>query len=137
MRELTRTCSKIPIRERRSRTVQTAVDVVDAFYKSKDYIDQPAAIRAHARYALRVDDPAFFKNPTPENCPRNIKDPGYIKPKGYLESDLMIQTVSPFLKNEEFIIPEALTDGTYDFSGMPAGLFSLTAAGAVSGYRCP
>jgi hypothetical protein len=37
--------------------------------------------------------------------------------------------VSPFLKNEEFIVPEQRTDGTYDFSDMPAGLFALAAAG--------
>ncbi|KAF8184071.1 hypothetical protein K438DRAFT_1974663 [Mycena galopus ATCC 62051] len=119
------------LREHRSRIVQSGVDVVDALYKTKEYLDQPTTIRGHVKYALRHDGPAFFKVPTPENCPPNPKLDGYIAPKGYLESDLIIRAVSPFLKKHNFTIPDQRPDGSYDFSGMPKGLFSLVAAPGV------
>ncbi|KAJ7217496.1 hypothetical protein B0H12DRAFT_1032086, partial [Mycena haematopus] len=66
------------IRGRRSKIVQAGVDAVDALYKSKTYLDNPSVIRAHVKYALRVDGPAFFKVPIPENCPYNPTAAGYI-----------------------------------------------------------
>ncbi|KAJ7864088.1 hypothetical protein B0H14DRAFT_3862635 [Mycena olivaceomarginata] len=130
-------CSRLNdrIRERRSKIVQSGVDVVDALYKTEKYIGQPAVIRAHASWASRVDGPALYKIPTPEACPRDRTAQGYIKPKGFLESALMIQAVSLFLKNEHFVIPEKRADGTYDFSGLPQGLFSLAAAGIERGMK--
>lgn len=41
----------------------------------------------------------------------------------------MIKTITPFLKNEEYTMPDAKSDGTYDFSHMPTGLFGMAAAG--------
>jgi hypothetical protein len=38
---------------------------------------------------------------------------------------MILKTVAPFLKNEEFLIPEAGHDGGYNFSGMPIGLGSM------------
>jgi hypothetical protein len=66
------------IRERRSKIVQSGVDVVDALYKTENYIGQPAVIRAHASWASRVDGPALYKIPTPEACPRDRTAQGYI-----------------------------------------------------------
>ncbi|KAJ7850152.1 hypothetical protein B0H14DRAFT_3452072 [Mycena olivaceomarginata] len=131
-------CSRLNdrIRKRRSKIVQSGVDVVDALYKTEKYIGQPAVIRAHASWASRVDGPALYKIPTPEACPRDRTAQGYIvQTKRILESALMIQAVSPFLKNEHFVIPEKRADGTYDFSGLPQGLFSLAAAGIERGMK--
>ncbi|KAJ7469897.1 hypothetical protein B0H11DRAFT_2323047 [Mycena galericulata] len=117
------------IRERRSLIGQTALENVNAFFRTKHFLEQPGVIRKYARYAVRPDGPGFFKEPTPENCPPNPRAEGYIKPTGYLESPLMIQTVSVFLKNNEYHLPKQKADGTYDFSGLPAGLFGIAAAG--------
>ncbi|KAJ6575801.1 hypothetical protein B0H10DRAFT_2346804, partial [Mycena sp. CBHHK59/15] len=120
------------IRERRSLIAQTGLKVVDETFKGEDYIHQPVAIRTYAKYAARFDGPGFWKEPTPESSPRDPKAPGYIKGSGYLESVMIIQTVAPFLKNEGFSLPDAGVDGTYDFSGMPRGLFALAAAGYLT-----
>ncbi|KAJ7483081.1 hypothetical protein B0H11DRAFT_2279883 [Mycena galericulata] len=122
-----RTVSRI--RERRSLIAQTALEVVDELFQTSEYRDQPIAIRAYAGYASRFDGPAFWKVPTPENCPANPKAKGYIKGKQYLESPLIIKTVTQFLKNEHFSMPAPEADGTSDFSGMPIGLFAIAAAG--------
>ncbi|KAJ6609297.1 hypothetical protein B0H10DRAFT_2438604 [Mycena sp. CBHHK59/15] len=123
------------IRERRSLIAQTGLKVVDETFKGEDYIHQPVAIRTYTKYAARFDGPGFWKEPTPESSPRDPKAPGYIKGSGYLESVMIIQTVAPFLKNEGFSLPDAGVDGTYDFSGMPRGLFALAAAGVEHGLN--
>ncbi|KAJ7771417.1 hypothetical protein DFH07DRAFT_953585 [Mycena maculata] len=117
------------IRERRSLIGQTALENANAFFRTKHFLEQPGVIRKYARYAVRPDGPGFFKEPTPENCPPNPRAEGYIKPTGYLESPLIIQTVSVFLKNHEYHLPKHKADGTYDFSGLPAGLFAMAVGG--------
>lgn len=65
------------VRERRSLVIQTCLNVIDAFFKTEEYLGKPAAISKYAKYALRVDGPAFWKIPTPESSPRDPKAPGY------------------------------------------------------------
>ncbi|KAJ7865006.1 hypothetical protein B0H14DRAFT_2574138 [Mycena olivaceomarginata] len=100
------------IRECQSRIVQTGLDVVDAFYKTKDHVEQPAVVRAHARYALRFNGPASFKLPTLESCRLTPEDDDHIKLSEYLESETMTATVAPFLKNEELIVPQPNAEGS-------------------------
>ncbi|KAF8140744.1 hypothetical protein K438DRAFT_2030436 [Mycena galopus ATCC 62051] len=123
------------VRERRSLIIQTCTQVVDAFFATKKYLGNPTAIRDYAKYALRVDGPATWKTPTPESCPRNPEAPGYIKPADYMESPMMIQIASSFLKNEELTLPVEHDDGSFDASGMPTGLFGLIAGGLERGFK--
>ncbi|KAF8191846.1 hypothetical protein K438DRAFT_871579 [Mycena galopus ATCC 62051] len=123
------------VRERRSLIIQTCTQVVDAFFATKEYLGNPTAIRDYAKYALRVDGPATWKTPTPESCPRNPEAPGYIKPADYMESPMMIQIASSFLKNEELTLPVEHDDGSFDASGMPTGLFGLIAGGLERGFK--
>ncbi|KAJ7195418.1 hypothetical protein C8J57DRAFT_1547271 [Mycena rebaudengoi] len=125
-------CSRIVcrVRERRSLIGVTALRAVEKLFQGDVYMNQPVAIRSYTAYAAGLDGPGFWKVPTPENCTTDPEAPGYIRAKGYLESPLIIARVAPFLKNEEFGIPQAHTDGKYNFDGiMPTGLFSLAAAG--------
>ncbi|KAJ7021281.1 hypothetical protein C8F04DRAFT_1241431 [Mycena alexandri] len=132
-----RICSRIVsrVRERRSLMVQAGVNVVDAFFQTKEYIGNPVAIREYARYAIRGNGPAFWKEPTPLSSPRNAKAPGYIPPDGYMESPMILGAASDFLKTAEFTIPEANTDGSFDSSELPTGLFGLIAAGVERGLK--
>ncbi|KAJ7041314.1 hypothetical protein C8F04DRAFT_1230402 [Mycena alexandri] len=127
-------CSRLVarVRERRSLIVQAGVDVVDTFFQAKDYIGNPVAIREYARYAIRVDGPAIWKEPTPRSSPRNPEAPGYIPADGYMESPLIIEAASEMLKTTGFAIPEA---DSFDISKLPTGLFGLIAAGVERGFK--
>ncbi|KAJ7448740.1 hypothetical protein FB451DRAFT_1567161 [Mycena latifolia] len=117
------------VRERRSLIAQTALEAVDDFFQTSQFRDQPIATRAYARYAGRVDGPGFWKVPTPENCTLHPQAPGYIKGRGYLESSLIIKTVTAFVGHDEYKMPHPKPDGTLDYSTLPAGLFAMAAAG--------
>ncbi|KAJ6611644.1 hypothetical protein B0H10DRAFT_2223807 [Mycena sp. CBHHK59/15] len=123
------------VREHRTLVIQTCLSVIDAFFKTEEYLGKPAAIMKYAKYALRVDGPAFWKIPTPESCPRDPKAPEYIKPQGYMESPMMIQIASVFLKNGELTLPTERDDASYDASGLPVGLFGLMAGGLERGFK--
>ncbi|KAF7334106.1 hypothetical protein MVEN_02316400 [Mycena venus] len=123
------------IRERRSLVGTVALRVVEEFFGADEYKDKPIAIRQYARYAVRPDGPGFWRIPTPENIPSNPKHPNYIKGVDYLESPFIIKTATAFLKNQKYIIPEAGPDGKFDFSGLPSGLFALSAAGVERAFN--
>ncbi|KAJ6605774.1 hypothetical protein B0H10DRAFT_1957105 [Mycena sp. CBHHK59/15] len=57
-------------------------------------------------------------------------------PSGYLESVLMIKTLTMFLKDEDFPIPATLDDGSVDASGLPTGLLSLAGEQSTAHSCC-
>ncbi|KAJ6631623.1 hypothetical protein B0H10DRAFT_2207245 [Mycena sp. CBHHK59/15] len=79
----------VQIRKHQSTSVQMGLNIVDNSFKTKEYISQPAAIHAYAKYANRFDGPALYKVPTPTSCPPDPKAPGYIKGSGYMESSMI------------------------------------------------
>ncbi|KAK7031735.1 hypothetical protein R3P38DRAFT_2925458 [Favolaschia claudopus] len=116
-------------RERRSAIALHAVEVVDEYFKDTYAFSTVMKVKTYARYAVRPDGPAFYREPTPEYCKCEPSAPGYIKGVDYLESQFMMDTVKRWMKGETFSIPPQRLDKTYDFGKMPAGLFALAAAG--------
>ncbi|KAJ7936378.1 hypothetical protein B0H13DRAFT_1853441 [Mycena leptocephala] len=110
-----RTASRI--RERRSLIAQTALSAVDASFDTTEY-----------RQLLFV--------PTPESCPPNPKAAGYICSQpgiDYLESPLMIITVTPFFKNEEYTVPDAKPDGVVQSKAYKRSTPGWNMAGCLEG----
>ncbi|KAJ6629575.1 hypothetical protein B0H10DRAFT_2428245 [Mycena sp. CBHHK59/15] len=117
-----RACDRL--RDRRSRIGRTAVSATEAVFLSKQ-LGTAAEIKEYAKYAVRRDGPGFWKEPAPEII---VGKP--IKPTGYLESPLMIATLTPFLKNVNVVIPDQAADGLFTASDLPRGLLAM-AGGAV------
>ncbi|KAJ7020114.1 hypothetical protein C8F04DRAFT_1197008 [Mycena alexandri] len=130
-------CSRVVsrVRERRCLLVQAGVDAVDSVFQTKEFVGNPAAIREYAKYAIRVDGPAFWKVPTPRSSPRNPKAPGYIAADGFMESSIIIKAASAIVKTGEFNIPTPDPDGSFNRSDLPSGLFGLVAAGVERGFK--
>ncbi|KAJ6494334.1 hypothetical protein C8R45DRAFT_1095267 [Mycena sanguinolenta] len=142
-------CSKAVSRvgERRGAFGLNAIKAVDEMFKHAKYyypLDAPEATRGRlridlvhedAQYALRSNGPALFKQPAPATClVTNPKKPGYIKPRGFLESRPFIETVRPFLKNGNFrIIKDA--DGNLDLSALPVGAMVMGAIAVERAYK--
>lgn len=66
------------VRERRTRIAIVAARIVDEFFETDTYRNQPIAIRTYAQYAVRPDGPAFFRVPTPEHILPNPRLDNYI-----------------------------------------------------------
>ncbi|KAJ7486111.1 hypothetical protein B0H11DRAFT_2231042 [Mycena galericulata] len=140
-------CTKAVSRigERRSTIGRTVVQAVDRLFESPQYykadmtnLRKSQKILDDARYAVRNNGPAFYKNPTPENvCKLASNHPQYIKPRGYLESPLIIETLSSIIKDDDFrvIVTETTNGDKYDFSGLPAGALAMVAAAVERAYK--
>ncbi|KAJ6579814.1 hypothetical protein B0H10DRAFT_1962745 [Mycena sp. CBHHK59/15] len=122
-----RACSRV--RGRRN-AVKCAADTAVTTHLASLGLYDAQGIRAFVQYALRGNGPAFWRDPTPETCVLAPTAQGYIKPNGYLESALMVATLTPFLKNVKILIPEVAPDGSWDPSGLPIGLLAM-AKGAL------
>ncbi|KAJ6546157.1 hypothetical protein B0H10DRAFT_2131745 [Mycena sp. CBHHK59/15] len=72
--------------------------------------------------------PAFWRDLTPETCVLAPTAQGYIKPNSYLESVLMVATLTPFLKSVKILILEVAPDSSWDPSGLPIGLLAVMQA---------
>ncbi|KAJ7098990.1 hypothetical protein C8R44DRAFT_859590 [Mycena epipterygia] len=146
-------CTKAVSRigERRSAFGRTALQAVDRVFASSRYfhgLDSPtpgvakkALIASDVRYALQQNGPAFYKQPSPEDVVKlKPKQAGYVKPLGYLETKLIIDTMSPFIKDEDFsVVVTETPDGKEIIdlarSVLPTGALGLTALGIERGYR--
>ncbi|KAF8179520.1 hypothetical protein K438DRAFT_1842928 [Mycena galopus ATCC 62051] len=135
-------CSRAVARigERRSAIARTGIHVVDhGGFDTDPKYSTSQVIVSDAKYAIRVNGPAFWKSPTPEHlCQLNSKNPEYIKPTGYLESKAVIATVSPFIKDHDWqIIVSQDADGNdiVDHSRLPVGLLGMAAASVERGYK--
>ncbi|KAJ7752439.1 hypothetical protein DFH07DRAFT_1031658 [Mycena maculata] len=107
------------------------------YYKDADAptptLRKSQTIKEDARYALRSNGPAFYKSATPADvCTLDRRDPRYIKPTGFLESPAIIDTLSWFIKDEDFhlIVMETADGETEDFSGLPIGALGMVAVAA-------
>ncbi|KAJ7224844.1 hypothetical protein B0H12DRAFT_1240797 [Mycena haematopus] len=144
-------CSKAVSRlgERRSMVAKVVLLIVERGFQAAKYyeaIDTPIpgsrvrkteTIAADARYALQPNGPAFFKFPTPENAVKfGPGDPAYIKPTGYLESGVIIEALSQFIKSEDFgvVVTQTATGEEHDFSTLPTGLLGMLAAAVERAY---
>ncbi|KAJ7024439.1 hypothetical protein C8F04DRAFT_1239654 [Mycena alexandri] len=143
-------CTKAVARlgERRGlfgRSGLTAVD--DQFMLTRHFgaLDAPEAergtrlldiIQADARYALRFNGPAFFKNPTPEHHTLRPKDEGYIRPTGFLESRPFIATVRPYIKGAFYKMVLTPSGGVdLEKSDLPVGALVMGAISVERGYK--
>ncbi|KAJ6478432.1 hypothetical protein DFH09DRAFT_1341941 [Mycena vulgaris] len=145
-------CAKAVSRigERRSAIGKGAVIAVDRKYDGLHYYEdltsstpgvrKTALIKSDARYALRKNGPAFYKYPTPENvCLLNPKDPAYIKPKDYLESKIIIDSISQYLTGDLFQLVIAEDEHGKEIvdpsSELPIGALAMAAAAAERAYE--
>ncbi|KAJ7457136.1 hypothetical protein B0H11DRAFT_2243670 [Mycena galericulata] len=148
-------CTKAVSRvgERRSAIGKAAMVVVDRLFDSTTYyklsstpdstgssqrLRKSQKISDDARYAVRSNGPAFYKDPTPEDvCKLGANHPAYVKPRGYLESPLIIETLCSFIKDDEFrvIVTETPDGEEHDFSGLPIGLLGMVAAAVERAYK--
>ncbi|KAJ7832575.1 hypothetical protein B0H14DRAFT_3712146 [Mycena olivaceomarginata] len=97
-------------------------------------------IKKDARYAVLEHGPAFYKCPIPQG--ENMldpEDPEYIKPRGYLESKIIIDTMTPFIKGEAFqliIMEDENGKEVVDPSSiLPIGALGMTAAAVERAYQ--
>ncbi|KAJ7509307.1 hypothetical protein B0H11DRAFT_2270325 [Mycena galericulata] len=136
------------IQEHRGAIAKYVLNVVDRSFEAKEYYkntetETPTLRKSHAiaddaKYALRDNGPAFHKHPTPQEiCTLDPKKPAYIKPTGFLESEPIIETLSWFIKDEDFsvVVTETPEGDVVDFSGLPTGALGMVAAAVERGYR--
>ncbi|KAJ7850408.1 hypothetical protein B0H14DRAFT_3866600 [Mycena olivaceomarginata] len=101
------------IGERRSAMARAGLCGADNIFKRVSYYEDfesgtPGAlktdqIKKDARYAVLEHGPAFYKRPIPQGVSMlDPEDPEYIKPRGYLKSKIIINTMTPFIKGEAF-----------------------------------
>ncbi|KAJ7220736.1 hypothetical protein GGX14DRAFT_559527 [Mycena pura] len=91
-----------------------------------------------ARYALRQDGPAFYKNLTPEDCKLDPKHRDYIKPRGFLEGKVIIAAVSQVIAEHEWqldVYQDADGNDVADWSNLPIGALGMAAAAAEHAYK--
>jgi hypothetical protein len=128
---------------KRSLIGSRAVQLVEEFFKTDEFANDPTHIVWYAKWAVRKDGPAIFRVPTPEDCKVHPKSPQYIvrcntasilillfiicvqAPVDIFESTFVIQTFAPFVKG--------CRDSCEDY-GYLVGALALSAA-AVSGAR--
>ncbi|KAJ7016289.1 hypothetical protein C8F04DRAFT_1281955 [Mycena alexandri] len=91
-------CSRVVsrVRERRCLLVQAGVDAVDSVFQTKEFVGNPAAIREYAKYAIRVDGPAFWKVPTPRSSPPESQS-AWLHSDGFMESSIIIKAASAIM----------------------------------------
>ncbi|KAJ6517766.1 hypothetical protein DFH09DRAFT_1332085 [Mycena vulgaris] len=142
-------CAKAVARiaERRSLIGKAGLKAVDEGFEGIKYYGSLAGptpgsrlhevVRADAEYALRPTGPALFKVPTPASCTLRSRDAGYIKPGGFMESDVFVTTIKPYIKGEQFRIIPITVDGKQraDVSTLPIGALALAAAAVERGYK--
>ncbi|KAJ7101000.1 hypothetical protein C8R43DRAFT_1141268 [Mycena crocata] len=140
------------IGERRSAVGKAVVVSVDRLVKGPSFFtdfNSPTPcialtdkIKDFAWYALQKDGPGFYKTPTPEEISKlrlDRKDAAYIKPKGYLESPIIIETLSQFITGDDFkLVVTEDREGkpmVHESSVLPIGLLGMTAAAVERAYR--
>ncbi|KAJ7572019.1 hypothetical protein C8J56DRAFT_1070288 [Mycena floridula] len=114
------------VNERRSAIGKSTLDTVT------DHISvnckTPAETASFISWANRPDGPLFFATPSPKDSPKSRRDPGYIRPKGRLQSEFILPIAKKFLRGK--------AKSLGDF-GYPKGLFALIMAGlerAIKSY---
>ncbi|KAJ7224038.1 hypothetical protein GGX14DRAFT_386841 [Mycena pura] len=135
--------------ERRSAFGKAGDAAVQAHFNAPRYFkDHDAALRkraitqSDALYALQQNGPAFWKYPTPESASHILdpKDPEYIKPKDYLESSMIIATLSQFITafdDYELIVathPETGKQMVDPSLELPIGALGMAAAAVERAY---
>ncbi|KAJ7204094.1 hypothetical protein GGX14DRAFT_647517 [Mycena pura] len=117
-------CSRAAARliEFRSAIGAAGIEAVAAYIDNKPQLsDDYPEIARYARYATKRGGPALFQHPTPyQDIDIKKGHADYVKPRGFLESDLFIETVAPFIKN---------LDGR-----RPRGALALAAAAIERGW---
>ncbi|KAF9522124.1 hypothetical protein CPB83DRAFT_864955 [Crepidotus variabilis] len=105
------------ITERRGTIASTAVQIVDQFFDSGEFKNNPKAIATYVKWAVKPSGPAFWSRPEPQiesdNAPAQLPD-------GFAQSRFVLKTVAPFLN---------VKGAVADF-GNPVGAFGL-ALGAI------
>lgn len=64
------------INEKRSSIGGAAVAIIESYLKTLGY--DAEEVKIWCRWAKRVDGPIFYKKPTPQACPTDIKHKDYI-----------------------------------------------------------
>jgi hypothetical protein len=64
------------INEKRSSIGGAAVAIIENYFKTLGY--DAEEVKLWCRWAKRVDGPIFYKKPTPQTCPTDIKHKDYI-----------------------------------------------------------
>ncbi|KAJ7027596.1 hypothetical protein C8F04DRAFT_1189400 [Mycena alexandri] len=98
-----------------------------------------AAVASDAKYAVRKNGPAFYRDPTPlAVCRLSKTNPAYIKPRGYFQSAAVIYAVSPVIGGRDWslrVYKDENGQDKVDLSGLPVGALGLAAAGVECGYK--
>ncbi|KAJ6533561.1 hypothetical protein B0H19DRAFT_1186282 [Mycena capillaripes] len=147
-------CSKAVSRigEHRSALARASCFLVDQKYGGHDYstpLESPIPsarvrnvenlkIAADARDALRPNGTAFYRDPTPKHaCDLKPTDTGYIKPTGYLETAIIVETMSQVIKGHDFpiVVTKTAEGDVLDFSQLPTGALGMSAAAAERAYK--
>ncbi|KAK7043334.1 hypothetical protein R3P38DRAFT_3389337 [Favolaschia claudopus] len=144
-------CSKAVSRigDRRSAISKAAALIVqrefegEKYYRALDipipgaHVRDTVAIAVDAHDAIRSNGSAFYKTPTPTAVSKlKREDPRYIKPTGYLESKIIIELVSQYIKGVDFgLVVDAAGEENLDTSGLPVGLLGMCAAAVERAYK--
>jgi hypothetical protein len=55
-----------------------ALNIVDKFFQSPQFTNNPTAVKEYAEWAIRGDGPMIYATPTPIGCVVDCDDPNYI-----------------------------------------------------------
>jgi hypothetical protein len=120
-----------------------AIQVVEDFFRTEKYVNNPKSIAQYAKWAVTKGGPALWRVPTPRGAKHNseyivgflIFDNAHIRslafstsqgPVDIFESEFIIQTFAPFVKG---------CKGSCEDYGYLVGALALSATG-VSVLKC-
>jgi hypothetical protein len=66
------------IKTRKSKIASSVLVLVQEFFDRTAFRDKQDKIREYVRWAVRPDGPAYYANPTPQDCRVNHAHPDYI-----------------------------------------------------------
>ncbi|KJA18015.1 hypothetical protein HYPSUDRAFT_145626, partial [Hypholoma sublateritium FD-334 SS-4] len=98
-----RACSQM--KSRKSSIGSNALEIVHKFFRKKPFAGNPEKIREYVLWALRPGGPAYYSEPTPQDCKAKPNQSGYIAPSGFLQSEFVLAMAKGYLpsaKNSVF-----------------------------------
>ncbi|KAJ7101399.1 hypothetical protein B0H15DRAFT_927198 [Mycena belliarum] len=137
------------MREERGKFAKRGTRYADKEFNSPKYytakkgdvgpLRKSVLVASDAKYAVRRNGPAFYRDPTPQAVGHFHPDHTlYIKPRGYLESDAIISVLLPAIRDREWTVRIFKDDHGHDqvdLDSVPVGALGLSAAGIERGYK--
>ncbi|KAJ7221251.1 hypothetical protein GGX14DRAFT_334795, partial [Mycena pura] len=77
----------------------STLKIVDIFFTSPKYAEQPNKIKKYAIWAIQADGPGWYEVPAPRNQVSIKGLPGYVGPTGLFRSPFFLEPLAAYVKS--------------------------------------